>query len=143
MSLQWIHESAARWDAGKQRIVGGAPAGIFELGGVEVGALVPGDWWRVEDEAGETIGYGWMDIVGMAGDAEVLLAVDSAHQGKGAGTFIMDHLEREAADRGLNYLSNIVRPSHPDKEGITAWLKKRGYVERGDGQLARLVKAKP
>lgn len=138
MSLQWIHESAARWDAGKQRIVGGAPDGIFDLSAVEVGALVPGDWWRVEDD-GELVGYGWMDIGGMAGDAEVLLCVDPAHQHKGAGTFIMDHLEQEAAARGLNYLSNIVRPSHPAADSITAWLKKRGYAERGDGQLARKV----
>ncbi len=30
MGLQWINESNPVWDEGKQRIVGKAPAGIFD-----------------------------------------------------------------------------------------------------------------
>ena len=84
MSLEWIREHPAVWDADKTRIVGGATAGIFDFGGVEAGAPLAGEWWRVDDD-GATAAYAWMDTVW--GDAEMLLAVDPAHQRHGVGTF--------------------------------------------------------
>lgn len=142
MSLSWIHESPAYWDADKLRIVGGAKDGIFDskvYGRYRKGDLIGGSWWRVED-GGTTVGYGWMDT--NWGDAEVLLAVDPAGQGKGVGTFIMDHLEQEAAARGLNYLYNVVRPTHPDRDELTAWLTKRQFAPQGDGKLLRAATKK-
>ena len=138
MSLNWIHESLSRWDDGKSSIVGGAPAGIFDLGDPRPGDALPGDWWRVESD-GSVVGYGWMDTTWNG--AEVLLAVDPGQRSHGVGTFILDHLEHEAAARGLNYLYNVVRPAHPDREGITAWLKARGFRGGDDGQLQRQVEA--
>ena len=59
MALKWIHESPAKWDEGKQAVVGEAPAGIFDRRYAELapGDLVPGEWWRVED-SGVVVGYG-------------------------------------------------------------------------------------
>jgi N-acetylglutamate synthase-like GNAT family acetyltransferase len=131
MPLAWHRESPAVWDADKQRIIGGAPAGIFALtGGSET--VLPGDWWRVEDD-GAVVGYGWMDY--SWGDAEVLLAVDPARQSSGVGTFILDRLDDEAAARGLNYLYNVVPPAHQDKPTLKRWLLQRGFTGSLEGTL--------
>jgi len=136
MPLVWIVEDTPRWDDDKERIVAGAPRGAFELRGIRVGDLAPGEWFRVED-GGAVVGYGWMDSTW--GDAEILLAVDGAARGSGVGTFIVDQLEREAAARGLNYLCNAVRPSHPERERVTRWLLARRFEPSGDGVLRRRV----
>ena len=76
MALRYVHEPSARWDADKARLVGGAPEQTFSKGWHKAragGELLPGDWWRIEDE-GETVGYGWMDV--NWGDAEILLVTD-------------------------------------------------------------------
>ena len=142
MSLSWIHETSATWDDDKARIVGGAPAGIFDTryGELEQGALVPAEWWRVEDD-GRTVGFGWLDVTW--GDAEILLATDVEARGKGVGTFILEHLEDEARQRGLRYLYNVVRPTHPDGETVAAWLRERGFEDERDGRLVRGVSAQP
>ena len=74
------------------------------------------------------------------GDAEVLVAVDPSDHGRGVGTFVFDQLEREAAKRGLHYLHNVVRPTHPDAEEITSWLERRGFKASSDGLLRRRVR---
>ena len=75
----------------------------------------------------------------MWGDAEILLATDPEHRGQGVGTFVLEHLEHEAKERGLNYVYNTVRPTHPDREAVTAWLEKRGFEPSEDGSLLRAV----
>ena len=134
MSFEWIHENPPCWDETKQRIVGGVPAGIFAAARRENGEMLPGEWWRAEQD-GEVVGYGWMDCIW--GDAEVLLAVDPDRRSHGAGTFILDRLAAEASSRGLNYLYNVVRPTHPDRAGITSWLNKRGFTRSHDEETLR------
>ena len=134
MALAWVHEDAPVWDADKGRIVGGAPPGIFQLPAYEHGERLPGDWWRVEDN-GSVVAYGWMDTTW--GDAEMLLAVDPGRRGQGIGTYVLDCLEREAAKRGVNYLYNVVRPHHPDHDGVTKWLEDRRFSGSSDGVLRR------
>lgn len=138
MSLSWIRERSATWDEEKRRIVGGAAPGTFDsrYARIPIGALVPGEWWRVEDD-GRTVGYGWMDV--NWGDAEVLLATDVEARGRGVGTFIVEHLEDEARARGLNYLTNMVRPTHPEGARVSAWLAARGFVPSEDGRMLRAV----
>lgn len=134
MAFRWIHENPPVWDAGKARVIGAAPKGVFSLGAVSDGTVLPGDWWRVDDGA-ETIGYGQMDH--SWGDAEVLLAVDPERQKGGVGTFILDRLEEEAHARGINYLYNVVPDGHPDHDGLTRWLKRRGFEPSKEGGLLR------
>jgi GNAT superfamily N-acetyltransferase len=138
MDLRWISEQPSYWDADKERLIAGAPAGIFDRRFKECksGELMPGTWWRVEVDGG-TAGYGWMDTVW--GDAEILLVTAPALRGKGIGTFILDHLEQEAKSRGLNYVYNIARASHPEREKLTAWLMARGFTSSEDGSLLRSV----
>ncbi len=138
MALSWIAEHPATWDADKRRIVGGAAPGTFDsrYASTPIGQLVPGEWWRVED-GGRTVGYGWMDV--NWGDAEILLVTDVEARGRGVGTFILSHLEQEAAARGLNYLTNIVRPTNPDAARVSAWLAARGFAPSEDGRLLRAV----
>lgn len=139
MALTWVRERAATWDAHKQRIVGEAPKGVFDARYRELtpGAPVPGEWWRVERD-GKTVGYGWLEVVW--GDAEILLAVDPAEQRHGIGGYALQQLEREAKQRGLRYLYNIVRTTHPRAQQLTAWLEKRGFKASEDGALRAVVK---
>jgi GNAT superfamily N-acetyltransferase len=136
MSFDWIHEGSPRWDDGKARIIGAAPPGVFDFGAFGPGDPVPGEWWRVE-ETGAVVAYGWIDTAW--GDAEMLLAVDPERQGHGVGGFILNQLDREAAARGVNYLCNVVRPTHPDRERVTAWLQRHGFELSSDGLLRRRV----
>jgi N-acetylglutamate synthase-like GNAT family acetyltransferase len=138
MALQWIEESPAYWNADKARLIGRAAPGIFDVRyqRCEPGELLPATWWRVEHD-GRTVGYGWLDVVW--GDAEILLATDAEARGQGVGTFILEQLEAEAHKRGLNYLYNIVRPTHPDREQVAAWLVSRGFEESDDGSLFRAI----
>jgi GNAT superfamily N-acetyltransferase len=99
--------------------------------------LVPGEWFRVDDD-GATVGYGWMDCTW--GDAEITLAVDPRHRRRGVGAFIVHHLGEEAGARGVNYLYNAVRPAHPDRVSVTRWLEGLGFRPSGDGLLKRRVR---
>lgn len=138
MAFQWISEQPAVWDTGKVRIIGEAQTGIFDRRYRELGegTMPPGDWWRIE-EGGTLIGYAWMDLVW--GDAEILLATAPEARERGAGSFALENLEREARARGVNYLYNVVRPAHPDRERLSAWLQKRGFRPCEDGSLLRSV----
>lgn len=138
--LRWIPENPPSWDDGKARIVGGVDDGIFDFSSLSAGDLVPGEWWRVERDGG-VIGFGWMDTTW--GDAEITLAVDPGARAGGVGTFILDRLEREAAQRGLNYLYNTVRPTHPQREAVTRWLEARRFVASDGGLLKRAVRRDP
>lgn len=117
---------------------GEAPLGIFDRRYRELpdGEVLAGDWWRVE-ENGEAVGYGWLDVVW--GGAEVLLATAPGKENRGIGRFILRELEREAGARGLNYLYNVVRPTHPNGKSVTDWLVKRGFKASEDGSLLRAV----
>ena len=64
---------------------------------------------------GEIAGYGWLDSEW--GDAQITFWVDPARRGAGVGDFIVDHLEDEAAARGLNYIYNVV-PGQPPGPGL-------------------------
>ena len=132
--MKLIHESPPRWDENKDAIVGGAAEVIFDLTHYRAGDVIPGDWWRVEDE-GSVLGFGWMDA--NWGDAEILLAVEPRTRKRGVGTFILDRLEREAAQRGLNYLYNVVHPTHPKRDGVTRWLMDRGFERSHDDESLR------
>jgi len=136
MGMTWVHESPPVWDADKARIVGEAAPGIFDPSyrAMTPGQLAPGEWWRVERD-GRTVGYGWLDV--NWGDAEILLAVDPAHRERGVGSYVLEHLAREARGLGLNYLYNVVRPAHPDADRLLAWLRGRGFVSSSDGRLLR------
>jgi GNAT superfamily N-acetyltransferase len=123
--LTWTHEDSPTWDADKQRVIGSAPEGAFDLSYAD-GASLPGDWWAARTADGVVVGYGWLDAT-WGGDAEVLLAVDAASRQQGVGSFVIARLEREAASRGLNYVYNTVRDTHPDRDDLHDWLAVRGY----------------
>jgi GNAT superfamily N-acetyltransferase len=136
-AMQWIHESPPRWDDTKAAILGAA-RGIFGgFDGQRPGDLISGEWWRVE-EAGDVVGYGWLDHTW--GDAEILLAVAPQARGHGVGTFILDRLEREAAARGLNYMFNVVPKAHPDPDRFARWLASRGFEPAHDDLYRRRVR---
>jgi GNAT superfamily N-acetyltransferase len=138
MGLLWMHENPAVWDAGKARLVGRAPKGVFDTryAQAQEGVIVPGEWWRVEED-GRVLGYGWLDV--SWGDAEILLATDPEARGRGVGSFILLNLEAEAYARGLNYLCNVVRETHPQRSEVSAWLARRGFASSDDGRLLRAV----
>ena len=138
MSLHWVHEKQPVWNADKQRVIGGAPEGAFELP-FDEGEALPGDWWAVHEdgEDGPVVGYGRLDIT-FGGDAEMLLATDPARQGEGIGSFILEQLEREAANRDINYVLNVIR-DHDHRPQVHAWLTAHGFQGAMDGDLRKRV----
>ncbi len=137
MGREWIHENPPTWGPHKARIVGGAEDGIFDVPKLSPGDVVPGEWWRVEDD-GDIVGFGWMDVVW--GDGEILLAVAPDARGRGVGSFILDRLEAEARSRGLAYVYNSVRVTHPHREQVGRWLREHGFSTAEHGsRLERKV----
>ncbi|MCB9681965.1 MAG: GNAT family N-acetyltransferase [Alphaproteobacteria bacterium] len=136
MALTWHAEQPAHWDDAKQRILGAEPPGTFgdTLLPTHPGAVLPGDWFRV-DRDGVAVGYAWMDTVW--GDAEILLSVAPDARTTGIGAFALDHLDHEAATRGLNYLFNRVSPRHPRGAEVSGWLQRQGFHASGDGRWLR------
>jgi ribosomal protein S18 acetylase RimI-like enzyme len=136
----WRHEERPVWDEHKARVIGAAEPGAFDLS-YRIGDPLPGDWWSAAAPDGRIAGYGWMDVTW--GEAEILLAVDPELRGGGVGSFVLDHLEVEAAARGLNYVYNTVSKTHPRHDEVQDWLGVRGYQGSGDdGALRKHVRAR-
>jgi ribosomal protein S18 acetylase RimI-like enzyme len=138
MALQWVHDDDPRWDDDRGRIFASVPEGVFGPEARTPGEPLSSDWWRVERD-GRVVGYGWLDDVW--GDAEILLAVDAGERRSGVGGFVVDHLEQEAAARGLNYVVNVVRAGHPERAAVTSWLQGHGFAATEDGRLRKRVAA--
>lgn len=139
--LRWVTEEDPVWAGDVARTVGGAAPGVFAIDHAP-GAPLPGDWWSVRDGSGTVLGHGWMDVGW--GEAEVLLAVAPGARAAGVGTFVLAQLEIEAARRGLNYVYNAVRPTHPDRDAVHDWLVARGYAgSSSDAALRKRVGVAP
>jgi GNAT superfamily N-acetyltransferase len=140
MDLTWIREDPPVWDADKMRVIGGAPEGAFVLP-FEDGQSLPGEWWSARTADGAVVGYGRLDTT-WGGDAEILLAVDPAHQRQGAGSFILARLEEEADARGINYVHNTIR-EHDERDLVHDWLVVRGFRGPSDQVLRKRVGSTP
>jgi GNAT superfamily N-acetyltransferase len=136
MALTWTKENSPRWDADKQRVLGPAELAAVGLAAPAPGEPVANEWWRVTDGHG-VAGYGWLDSEW--GDARITFVVAPGCRGRGVGGFILEHLEGEAAARGLNYIYNVVPETHPDGAWIRNWLSTHGFHEASRGQLRRQV----
>jgi N-acetylglutamate synthase-like GNAT family acetyltransferase len=134
--LRWVKEEDPRWDDDRERVFATVPEGVFRAEARRPGERLSGDWWRVEGPD-RVVGYGWLDDVW--GDAEILLAIEAGARGAGAGAFALARLEDEAAARGLNYVLNVVRDTHPDRDAVTAWFQARGFSGTEDGRLRKQV----
>lgn len=135
-ALQWVADPDPHWDDDRARVFGTVPDGVFPAVPRIAGERLTGDWWAVVAD-GRTVGYGWLDDVW--GDAEILMAVQVDARGTGAGSFALSRLEAEATDRGLNYVVNVVRDTHPERDRVTAWLLARGFGAAEDGRLRKRV----
>src|SRR4051794_31771188 len=136
--LRWGHDEDPRGGDDRRRGFASGPEGGFHTVARQPGEPLSSDWWRVERD-GRVVGYGWLDDVW--GDAEILLAVDAGERRTGVGSFLVDHLEREAAARGLNYVVNVVRETHPERDAVTAWFEAHGFAPAEDGRLRKRVGA--
>jgi GNAT superfamily N-acetyltransferase len=140
-ALRWVAVADPTWDGDVVRVVGGAAPGVFDLQHAP-GTALAGDWWSAQDTDGTVLGFGWMDVGW--GEAEVLLAVAPGARSAGVGTFVLARLEVEAARRGLNYVYNTVRPTHPDHDAVHDWLLARGYAgSSSDAALRKRVGLAP
>jgi GNAT superfamily N-acetyltransferase len=134
--LSWVKDDDPRWDADRERVFATVPDGVFRTEARTPGEPLSSDWWRVQD-GDRVVGYGWLDDVW--GDAEILLAVEESARGTGAGTFALARLEEEAAARGLNYVMNVVRDTHPERDVVTSWFLAHGFTGTEDGRLRKRV----
>lgn len=135
-AFRWVKDDDPRWDADRERIFATVPDGVFRAEERTPGERLTSDWWRVEQD-GRVIGYGWLDDVW--GDAEILLAVEEGARGNGAGAFALARIEEEAAGRGVNYVLNVVRDTHPERTAVTHWFRKHGFSGTEDGRLRKRV----
>jgi GNAT superfamily N-acetyltransferase len=135
-SVRWVRETPARWDADKARVLGGMAPELFGFGSPADGDPLADEWWRVED-GDRVIGYGRLDDTW--GDAEILVLVEPQRRACGVGAFILEHLEREASARHLNYVYNVVPRGHPDPETVTSWLTAHGFEPTAAGELRKRV----
>jgi benzoate-CoA ligase family protein len=136
-TLNWVREDAPRWDEDKDRLFGDVELVSVGLSRPQVGAAIADEWWKVSDAAGVVVGYGWLDSEW--GDAEITFMVAPGYRGAAVGDFIVTNLEREVAERGLNYIYNTVPNTHPDRQWITRWLIGHGFTDTGTGELRRRV----
>jgi N-acetylglutamate synthase-like GNAT family acetyltransferase len=134
--LSWAKDEDPHWDEDRQRVFATVPDGVFRADLGSPGERLSSDWWTVRDDD-RVVGYGWLDDVW--GDAEILLAVEAGARGTGAGAFALARLEEEAAARGLNYVVNVVRSTHPDREAVTGWFLAHGFTGTDDGRLRKRV----
>lgn len=135
-TLRWVKDDDPRWDPDRDRVFAGLGTDVFPGLTRQIGDRLPSDWWRVEN-GDRVVGYGWLDDVW--GDAEILLAVEEQSRGTGAGAFTLSHLEDEAAARGLNYVVNVVRDTHPRRDVVTGWFLAHGFTGTDDGRLRKQV----
>jgi GNAT superfamily N-acetyltransferase len=136
LDVEWIRETPAHWDDDKARVLGDLKPSLFGFGTPTEGDALGDEWWRVED-GGAVIGYGRLDDTW--GDAEILVLVAPDRQRRGAGRFILGHLEQEAAHRHLNYIYNVVPQGHPDPERVSDWLVSQGFSPNEAGELRKKV----
>ena len=139
MTLTWARDDPPVWNADKQRVIGGAPAGTFVIP-FRDGDPLPGEWFVAKDDD-DVVGYGRLDI-GWGGDAEILLAVDPGRLEEGIGSFVLARLEDEAAARGINYVYNTIR-QHEGRELVHDWLVVRGFRGGLDSDLRKRVGSSP
>ncbi|WP_158231574.1 GNAT family N-acetyltransferase [Sporosarcina sp. P18a] len=115
------------WDTEKENIFAEIAEGTFEdLSNLELGTPLYQEWWKLIDENGRILGYGWVSY--RNDDFEISLVVDTKHQGVGLGSFIMDKLEAIAVEKGFNEIVAIVKNTNPNSEVMIKWLFKKGYV---------------
>jgi GNAT superfamily N-acetyltransferase len=135
-ALRWVKDPDPHWDADRRRVFAAVPDAVFPGLARREGEPLASDWWQVVD-GDRVVGYGWLDDVW--GDAEILMAVDRDARGTGAGAFALARLEEEAAARGLNYVLNVVRDTHPEKDTVLDWLHGHGFAQAEDGRLRKRV----
>src|SRR5664279_3367030 len=67
--LHWTKEDNPHWDADKQAVFGPADLAAVGLHPPDDGSAVADEWWRVTDDSGAVLGYGWLDSEW--GDAQI------------------------------------------------------------------------
>lgn len=139
MGFTWTKETRPRWDADKQAAFDAVALASVGMKAPTSDAAIADEWWRVADDVGNLIGYGWLDSEW--GDAQIAFFVTPRARGNGAGEFILNRLEAEAAARGLNYIYNVIPAGHPDPQWMTYWLTQHGFYPSPHGDLRRQVHA--
>lgn len=139
MGFTWTKETRPRWDADKQAAFDMVALASVGMKAPASDAAIADEWWRVADDVGNLIGYGWLDSEW--GDAQIAFFVTPRARGNGAGEFILNRLEAEAAARGLNYIYNVIPAGHPDPQWMTYWLTQHGFYPSPHGDLRRQVHA--
>ncbi len=133
----WTKQDRPRWDEDKQALFDATALASVGMPAPAADAAIADEWWQVRDESGATVGYGWLDSEW--GDAQISFLVAPAARGRGVGEFILERLDAEARARGLNYIYNVVPPTHPDPAWMTHWLTLHGFFPSARGDLRRQV----
>src|SRR5260370_5607005 len=111
MGCTWTKESRPRWDADKQAAFDTVALASVGMKAPTSDTAIADEWWRVADDVGNLIGYGWLDSGW--GDAQIAFFVTPRARGNGAGGVILNRLRAGAAARGLDYIFNLLPAGHP------------------------------
>ena len=149
--LHWTKEDTPRWDAAKQRLFGPEELAATGMVAPGPGSPIADEWWHVTaDDGGSSPPASSERRRSRRRDARdhrerhrdedfTDNELGRDRRGAGVGGFIVDRLEEEAAGRGLNYIYNVVPPTHPDPSWMTRWLSSHGFAP-GHGDLRRQVR---
>jgi len=85
-------------------------------------------WWVTEDESGEVVAAGGGGMTGPLTGEVFVLYVDSARQGEGAGTTLLEALTREQRSRGAR--EQWVAVAQGNEQAISFY-RARGFRARG------------
>lgn len=84
-------------------------------------------------DAGELVGFGRYDRTKDTDAAEVAFEIDDAHQGRGLGTLLLEHLAAWAHEQGLHRLTATVLPENRKMFDVfrDAGFPKQSHYEDG------------
>ena len=135
-SLTWVKDDDPRWDADRERVFATVGPGVFPGRAASRGSGCPVTGGGSRTTAGSSATAG---STTSGATRRSCSRSRRAARGTGAGAFALARLEEEAAARGLNYVVNVVRDTHPDRDAVTAWFLAHGFTGTDDGRLRKQV----
>lgn len=123
--MQFIQDTEAKWNDEKKVIFDEVESGTFDFYEVALNAPLPFEWWKIIDDNGITMGFGWINFE--ENDFEISFVVKNEFRKNSVGSIIVKELEELAIQRGVSHVLAIVKSSNPNSSKMIKWLYERDY----------------
>lgn len=119
-----VYEANPIWDENKERIIGNE-SNSFDIKAIR-GNSLPYQWWRLQDDNNEILGYGWLKTD--EDSIEISLSIAKEHRGKGLSKQILIYLEQQILSENLprNIVATVYE-SNKDSDRVVKLLRENGY----------------